>query len=505
MKYDKPKSSLAEREQKALLERNHPLVSLVDDLGASIQVIDPYSPGFPFLYVNKGFTKITGYSVEEAIGCSHTLLQGGDTDPSDAEDIDHTIENQEIATIEILNYHRDGTPFWIELHMGPINDSNGEVLYYIGFQNDISKRKIAERQLKENEQRYQSLFHNNPELICSFDLDGKILSANPAVEAITGYCVDEVVKWNFDNFIIEEDRKKTYDYFLKVADGNPQKVELRIRHKNGEPVDLEVTGVPIIIDGKTVGVYAIAKDVTEYNTTQELLKRAEKLGVVGELAAGIAHEIRNPLTSLKGFIQLLRPDLERKKAYTDVMLSEIERIEQIVTELLLLARPRDAEFKEKDLCQLLEHVRTLMSTKAIMSNIEIVLDYKCAVECIYCEENQLKQVLINLLKNAIEAMSSGGRINMEAVELTDEQVMIRVIDEGEGIPEESLLKLGEPFYTTKEQGTGLGLMISWKIIKEHGGTMEFKSPPNEGTTVEIILPVSPERPKHVDSTYQISE
>lgn len=469
MRYHKPKSSLAAKEQKALLERNHPLVSLFDDLGASIQVVDPYSCDLPFLYVNQGFMKMTGYGAEEVIGRSHMLLHGQETDPSDVQNIDDTIERQKTATIEILNYRKNGTPLWVELHMGPILGSEGELLYYIGFQNDITKRKIAEKQLLENEQRYQSLFDNNPELVCSFSLQGTMLSANPAVEDITGYRIDEVVKWRFDEFIIAEDRKKILDDFAEVAKGNPQKVELTIQHKNSEWVDLEVVGVPIIVNGKIVGVYAIGKDITEYNKSQELLKKAEKLGVVGELAAGIAHEIRNPLTSLKGFIQLLRPDLDKKKSYTDVMFSELERIEQIVTELLLLARPQTVEFEEKDLQQLLEHVRTLMGTKAIMSNIEIVLDYRCALKCIHCEENQLKQVLINLLKNAIEAMEAGGEIKLEAQEADDDHVLIRVIDDGEGIPEDSLPKLGEPFYTTKEQGTGLGLMISWKIIKEHGG------------------------------------
>src|SRR5699024_7002463 len=121
-------------------------------------------------------------------------------------------------------------------------------------------------------------------------------------------------------------------------------------------------------------------------------------------AAGIAHEIRNPLTSLRGFLQLIRPELKSREAFTEVMISELERIEHIVTELLLIAKPQAANFKTNDLNDILEHACILMNTKATMMKTEIILDNQSDVDCIYCEENQLKQVLINLLKNAIEAM-----------------------------------------------------------------------------------------------------
>lgn len=505
MAYRKRKSDLAASEHQALREGNHPLIPILDDLRSSIQVIDPYHSDFPLLYVNKGFTRLTGYAAKEVVGESATLLHGEDTDSSVIEEIHNHIHHQESVTTQILHYHKDGTPFWNELHIGPVKANEGEVLYYIGFQHDITEKKHTEQKLKEREQRYQSLFEHHPELICSFDLNGLIQNVNPAVETITGYRVDEVLQRTYTDFIINQHRDRADKLFLKVAKGKQQQKEVfTIQHKDGDTVDLEMTGVPIIVDRDIVGIYGIGKDVTTDYHTQEMLKRAEKLNVVGELAAGIAHEIRNPLTSLKGFIQLLRPDLEQRKAYTDVMLSELERIEQIVNELLILARPQATAFAQNNLSELLDHVRILMNSKAIMSNIDIVLDYQCSLEKIYCEENQLKQIFINLLKNAIEAMPSGGTITMEAVQEDDEHIRLRIIDEGEGIPEDSLPKLGEPFYTTKEQGTGLGLMISQKMIKEHGGTMTFNSRPHQGTTVEIVLPVSPEDPKTIDNTYSIN-
>ncbi|HEX7064141.1 MAG TPA: PAS domain S-box protein [Bacillales bacterium] len=480
------------------------LEDVVDRLNFSVSILDPNRPGHPITYVNREFTKLTGYSYEEAVGRHCCILQGEDTDPSAIEKCNQALEGRKPLTIEILNYRKDGTSFWNELSISPIFDSEGNILFYICLQNDITQRKVVESKLQESQQHYKSLFDHNSALVCSINRDGVITSMNPAVKQILGYDVDEVVNRTCYDFIDESKWEIIREFQGKSLQGVTQRGQIQIHHKDGHLVDLESLVIPIVVDGEVVGMYTVANDVTDYNKAQELLSKAEKLNIVGELAAGIAHEIRNPLTSLKGFVQLLRPSLNEKKAYTDVMLSELERIEQIVTELLLLAKPQTVHFEEKNLRELLEHVCTLLNTKAIMGNIEISLDYQCEITCIYCEENQLKQVLINLLKNAIEAMPEGGEIKMEADNPDDDHVKIFVIDQGCGIPEDNLSKLGEPFYTTKEQGTGLGLMISSKIIKEHGGHLEFKSGENEGTTAEITLPISPKAPRETKTKYQIT-
>ncbi|HEX6923604.1 MAG TPA: PAS domain S-box protein [Bacillales bacterium] len=490
--------------QNKFLEEDFRLGEIADHLKSSISILDPIRPGHPILYVNREFTELTGYSYEESVGQNCSILQGNDTSPSAIEKCENAIQTRQSATIEILNYRKDGTAFWNQLSINPIFDSEGEILFFICSQNDITKRKEAERRLKENEQRYKSLFDHIPSLVCSTNKDCVITSVNPAVKDIVGYETDELTGRSWYDFLDRKYWGKAEAFFERSLQGETQQGQIKTHHKDGHEVDLEAVVMPIVVDGDIVGVYTVVNDVTKYNKAQELLSKAEKLNVVGELAAGIAHEIRNPLTSLKGFVQLLRPSLSEKKAYTDVMLSELERIEQIVTELLLLAKPQTVQFEEKNLVELLDHVRILLNTKAIMSNIDISLDYQCKRTCIYCEENQLKQVLINLLKNAIEAMPSGGEIQMEAECIDEDNVRIRVIDQGCGIPEDKLTKLGEPFYTTKEQGTGLGLMISWKIIREHGGKMEFQSRENEGTTAVITLPVSQKAPKEVKSKYEIT-
>jgi two-component system, sporulation sensor kinase A len=228
---------------------------------------------------------------------------------------------------------------------------------------------------------------------------------------------------------------------------------------------------------------------TSEDKTTEMLEASEKLAIAGQLAAGIAHEIRNPLTSLKGFLQLIRSGYQGKQEHYDIMASELDRIEMIVSELLVLSKPHHGvALQKKDLLALLRQVVVLLESQAIMNNVQLITQFQVDSLAIECNENQIKQVFINIIKNAIEAMPSGGSIVIEATKQF-EWIHIRIIDQGLGIPAETLSKLGEPFYSTKEEGTGLGLMVSFKIIRNHGGSIKVQSKLGEGTTFDIQLPV----------------
>ncbi|MBP1935082.1 ATP-binding protein [Ammoniphilus resinae] len=239
---------------------------------------------------------------------------------------------------------------------------------------------------------------------------------------------------------------------------------------------------------------ATDKDRKEWEKSHEMLQYTEKLSITGQLAAGIAHEIRNPITAIKGFLQLMRSGTEDKKSYLNIMTSEIERIEQILSELLMLAKPQESKFERKDITLLLDQVVTLLSTQAILNNVEIVTaEPRAHLPFVDCDENQLKQAFINYIKNAIDAMPTGGTLVIRVEQLGTEKIKISFTDRGMGMPEEVLSQLGQPFYTTKEKGTGLGFMISKKIIENHAGEVNVTSEINSGTTVEVRLPMVQER------------
>lgn len=234
-------------------------------------------------------------------------------------------------------------------------------------------------------------------------------------------------------------------------------------------------------------VQVIVRDISERKKNEELLINSEKLYVAGQLAAGIAHEIRNPLTSLKGFLQLLATGRGSSGNYFDIMKSELNRIESIVSEMLMLSKPQVYELTHRDAREIVFDTVNLLAPQALLDSIEVETDLGQEPLWVHGVENQIKQVVLNVLKNAIEAMTGGGTIRVSCLREQGE-VVIRIADQGPGIGEEQLSKMGQPFYTTKEKGTGLGLMVSYKIVDNHGGRIRATSELGSGTTVDIVLP-----------------
>lgn len=229
--------------------------------------------------------------------------------------------------------------------------------------------------------------------------------------------------------------------------------------------------------------------IAQRDQSEEMLKKKDKLALVGQLAAGVAHEIRNPLASIRGFVQLMQEGMHSER-YLEIMLSELDRIEEIISEFLVLAKPQAVKFALCDVRGLLENVVVLFETQATLNNVRIETDFAPDLPLMLGKENQLKQLFINLLKNATEAMADvpDALLQMEARPLGEDHLRIRIVDQGCGISPHRLKKLGEPFYTTKEKGTGLGLMVSYKIVEDHQGTIQIESEPGQGTTVTLTFP-----------------
>jgi two-component system, sporulation sensor kinase E len=359
----------------------------------------------------------------------------------------------------------------------------------------IYERTRAEKLLEESEQRYKSLYENNPDGICSFDLEGNFISVNPATERITGYPAAELLYKSMKSMIVPQDVEQWQHYFGKALQGETEIHLVSFLHKLGHPVSLSLLNVPIIVNNEIAGVYVIFKDISEEIRAEEMLIKSEKLSIIGQLAAGVAHEIRNPLTSLKGFVQLLKSKTNDHAYYYDIMLSELERINFIVSEFLVIARPQAVNFQPKEVKGILTNTIALLHSQALMNNVQISARMKEPIPLILCDENQIKQVCINILNNSIDAMPNGGDIQVEVRAHGEDEIALVFTDFGAGIPEERLPRLGEPFYTTKEKGTGLGLMVSYRIIENHRGRINIQSQVNQGTVVEIILPTYNESKK----------
>ncbi|MFD1677946.1 PAS domain S-box protein [Alicyclobacillus fodiniaquatilis] len=388
-------------------------------------------------------------------------------------------------------YHHAGNKFVAhEVTRAPVKTADGSNMGLIVISRDVSEQRLATKQLMESEQRYRSLFDNDGDMVVSVDVNGIILSANPSCETTLGYEPEELVGRYYRELIAPEYYEDAQERFLRVLEGEPQIVLISLLHKEGHRVEAHEKKIPIVIDEKVTGFFCIVRDITEQKAADELLVKSERLSAVGEMAAGIAHEIRNPLTTLKGFVQLMQSSQNMENFYLAVMRDEFERIESILNELLVFARPTARVLERYNCAHLVQEVIDLMTPQATLQNILISHSIEIGSLDIMCEKSRLKQVLVNVIKNAIEAMPNGGQIDIY-VRAVDEQqsVSIGVRDNGPGIPAEVAGRIGEPFYTTKGTGTGLGLMVSRKIVEAHQGILRIQSEEGRGTHVEMILPV----------------
>ncbi|KEO81478.1 hypothetical protein EL26_20595 [Tumebacillus flagellatus] len=252
-------------------------------------------------------------------------------------------------------------------------------------------------------------------------------------------------------------------------------------------------------EGETAGLVVFLKEIGNLVSLERQVQHHEKLATVGKIAAGVAHEIRNPLTSIKGFLQMMRHELERngmgkEHSYTTVMLSEIERINGLVGELLLLSKPRELKMEALEMEELITVIAPLISSESILHNIEFALDLQ-PVPAVYADREMLKQVLWNLVKNAIEAMAEtdGGKLKIESsYQEREGLVRVDIRDTGPGIPHYMLDRIFDTFFTTKETGTGLGLPICQRLVNDLGGKIQVTSK-GFGTTVSVLLPGLVER------------
>lgn len=293
-------------------------------------------------------------------------------------------------------------------------------------------------------------------------------------------------------FVHPDDRVSVYAALRSTMTNlTPFHTEFRWLLPTGETRVIRVDGEVIRgTDGKPATLFGTGHNITELRTAEEAVRYKDKMAIIGQMAASVAHEIRNPLTVLKGFLKLL-PNAHKRKQdeYIHMMSSEFDRIEKIVGELLSLAKPQAAKYEYTDLCTIVRDVVALMQPKAHMANVDFHVQASNPPLWIWCVDIQFKQMLMNLFQNAIEACPNGGVIRVNGSQDADGYVTLVIADDGVGIEPDRLEKIGEPFYTTKEKGTGLGLVVTQQIMQAHRGTFHIESQPGEGTTVTLRFPM----------------
>ncbi|WP_203554246.1 PAS domain S-box protein [Bacillus sp. B15-48] len=441
-----------------------------------------------FMSVNDAMVKVTGWSREELLKISPlSLLNKKD----EKKVVYHFKASRNGKTqdydLQIMNKRKELVD--IQVKNIPIVVDN-KVIGVYGIAKDISVEKKLWKQLLQSEEQYRQLVEESPEAIIlkKENYNNWSFVNQTGVQLLKAMTKEEITSRPLLDFIHPDDHIKVKNS-RPINDDGHYSFECRFICLNGDIIDVEVNAIPIVYDGDSY-LHIMVRDITELKQSREFIQQTEKLTVVGELAAGIAHEIRNPLTSLKGFTQLLEDKADCNPEYMEIMITEIERINTIVSELLLLTKPKMLEFRQIEIRHVFDNIITLMSAQANLYGVTIQLKMNASIDhlILYGVENKLKQVFINIIKNAIEATEDGGNIIVE-IKQHGNDIEFQFVDGGCGISSEVLSKLGKPFFTTKENGTGLGLMVCYSIIKSHQGTMVIDSVVGEGTKVTIRLPL----------------
>jgi two-component system sensor histidine kinase AtoS len=341
--------------------------------------------------------------------------------------------------------------------------------------------------------------------IVTLDLDGRVATLNPAAEMLSGLFALEVTgRYCLEVFAhtaeVGELLMETLDRRTGVAT-----VSLTLRRPNGTTLPVEMSTAPLRgREGKDLGVVGVFRDVTVLRELEEQVRRSDCLAAVGTLAAGLAHEIKNPLTSLRTFTRFMprKFDDERfRERFQRVVPHELERINSIVEQLLELARPARLAFQPARLAELLDRTLDLYANQIEAKDIQVRREYARDCGPIQADPEYLYQAFVNLVANALDAMESGGRLTLRVgwnpngagpgplrPGVPGRYVKVEIEDTGAGIEWSQADKVFNPFFTTKASGTGLGLALTHKIVEDHHGRITFRSVPGQGTTFRVLLP-----------------
>ncbi|UOQ46529.1 ATP-binding protein [Halobacillus salinarum] len=357
------------------------------------------------------------------------------------------------------------------------------------FAKDITKDKQHLQALKDSEERFNMLANNIKDVmwICDSSLEN-VYYLSPSFKKMFGMARRNVpsVQTVINKAVHEEDRALVNESFNAMKKERVQ-LDYRVKHPTGDIKWIRTKGFPLRSDEKCY-VVGIHEDITEFKEMIKLRERSQQLSTITQMSAGIAHEIKNPLTAIKGFLQIGAANPALRDNYQDIILDEVNRIESIVQDFMMLSKPKSSiQLEEVELKQVIDYVTRLLQGEADTKKVRLFSSCHFNEHSIYTEPKRLKQILLNIVKNALEAVEVGGEVQINGKQLEDE-LTLSVIDNGQGLTEQELAKIGEPFFTTKEKGTGLGVMVTKKMVEDLNGSIYFESEKGKGTEVTVVLP-----------------
>ncbi|SMC70776.1 two-component system sensor histidine kinase AtoS [Sporomusa malonica] len=337
----------------------------------------------------------------------------------------------------------------------------------------------------------QNIMHSIADGVITVDINGNITSANKSAETLTGYTCSEIVDKPYKEIFCEGKHFNSLLLDTLATGTNYIGIEMEYPVKNKDIyISISTSRLKDSTD-KIIGAVVVFKDLTEQHRLQAQILRAERLASLGELMAGVAHEIRNPLTAIKGFVQYLQDTdtEEERQEYMPVIIKEVDRVNRVIETLLYFSRPCKTNYKLVDINGLIKETLVLVKNTGTKHKVEFRLQFGETIPQIEGDAEQLKQVLLNLLINAVQAITGQGIVEIATWQGPSSFVHVSITDTGNGITPADLSKVFDPFFTTKVTGTGLGLAVVQRIINAHYGRVDIQSEIGNGTAVTLQFPV----------------
>jgi PAS domain S-box-containing protein len=494
------------RDVTALRKNEARFTELFETLQEGIYIV---TPDDRIIDANPALVRMLGYDSKEDL-LARTLADIL-PDPEQRRFLRLEVEGQpQLQGREITLARKDGSPLICLNTAAVVRDTSGHIVRYHGALMDITERREMERRLYQQQEFARRLVDSFPDLILVLDAAGHCTFTSPRIKDILGYEAEEHDEQQLDERAHPEDRPALQALFAEIAAGRQSfaSLEIRVRHKLGEWRRIRCHFSPLFNEtGKIDGVIISGRDVTELKRLEEQLIQAEKLAAMGQMLAGVAHELNNPLTAILGVTELLRerPGLEDSaKRQLDLTHRQARRAARIVQNLLEFSRPATPQKKLLDVSSLIERTLQLHDHSLRRNQVDVEFQPQSGLPAVIGDANQLIQVFLNLISNAeyaIREVRETGRIQIRTGSI-GHHVSVTVQDDGVGIVPEALPRLFDPFYTTKRPGggTGLGLSICMSIIREHGGSIDVEAFPAGGSAFTVFLPVASEQQPALPST-----
>ncbi len=453
-------------------------------------------------YVSEGCLELTGYKPSDLIGnkrVAYNDLIHPDDQPLVREPVQKALEAREPFRVVYRIQTAAGEEKWVWEQGQGVFSKNGELIALEGFITNITERSKAEEALKESEARIRAILETAVDGIVTLNERGIIESVNAAVEKLFGYTENEVIGKNISILMPSPYREEHDTYLANYLKTGEKKIigigrEVVAQRKDGTTFPIRLSVSEFFLSGKKMFT-GIVHDISEEKALQQQILHSERLAIIGKMAAKVAHEVRNPLSSISLNAEMLDEEIQDQnsnkeaKSLLKAMIREIDRVTLLTDEYLQFSRLPESLPIKANLNLLIKEMLELLAEELKQKNIKLTSKGLSKEFQVRFDRAQLRRVFLNIIRNAIESMPDPGTLNIWT-EQNRETAIIGIQDSGHGIPEDKVHEIFNPFFTTKDFGTGLGLAISQQIIHEHKGKIYCESKIGQGTTFRIELPLN---------------